>query len=99
MASKAGYIQSDALFLGLTRPPMFLGVSFSFVVINGFCCLIYFINTSNFNAIILMVILHLIAYIICFKEPLFIELILMKAKKCNFCKNRMYHGANSYDLF
>lgn len=96
----SGKLQLDPLFVGLTRPTMFLGVSFFFVIINSFSCILYFINTSDFLGIfVAMPLLHMIGYIICFKEPLFIELFLIRSQKCSKCKNKSYHGANSYDFY
>lgn len=95
----SGYVQNDPLFLGLTRKPMFLGVSVTFAILNGFICLLAYINTKNLYSFLAMIILHMISYVICFKEPLFIELFLLKMQKCNLCKNKIFHGANSYDVF
>ncbi len=97
--SSTGTLQNDPLFVGLTRPPMFLGVSFMFVLLNGFGCMLYFINSSDIRAFLLLPFFHMIGYVICFKEPLFLELYLIRAQKCTVCKNKMFHGANSYDLF
>lgn len=93
-------LQSDALFQGLTRPTMILGVSYMFFVINGAISLICFINLQDFK--ILMVFsptVHLIGYIICLKEPRAIEMFVLKMKKGFRCINRSYHQANSYDLY
>ena len=95
----SGSLERDPLFIGLTRRPMLLGVSYMFAGLNGLACLVAYINTKNFYALLSMIGFHMIAYIICFKEPLFIELFMIKMQKCNFCKNKFYHGANSYDLF
>jgi type IV secretion system protein VirB3 len=98
--SDTGKLQADPLFVGLTRPTMFLGVSFLFVVANFFVNVIIFIQTSNF--IYLFVCLpgiHMIGYIICFKEPLFLELFFVRSSKCNKCRNKIFHGANSYDVY
>lgn len=94
-----GSLQSDPLFVGLTRPTMFLGVSFLFCMMNGLLCMLYFIQSNDLKAFIILPLLHLIGYIICFKEPLFIELFLIRSQKCTKCKNRLFHGANSYDLY
>lgn len=99
MAS-TGELEADPLFVGLTRPPMLFGVSYIFVLLNGFFSILGFINTSDFT--ILLVIapsVHLVGYLICFKEPLFLELYMIRSNKCMKCKNRFYHGANSYDLY
>lgn len=96
----AGKIQSDPLFVGLTRPTMFLGVSFLFVVVNAFSCILYFINTSDFLGLFVALPgFHMVGYIICFKEPLFIELFIIHSSKCRKCKNKSFHGANSYDFY
>lgn len=99
MAS-TGKIKSDPLFVGLTRPTMFLGVSYLFVLANCFFCILYFINTSDFIGLfVALPSIHLIGYLISFKEPLFIELFLIRARKCTKCRNRVFHGANSYDAY
>jgi len=92
-------LQSDPLFVGLTRPPMLFGVSYNFVLMNGFICIIGYIQTTNFKFFLLMFILHGVGYYICSKEPLFIELFKVRAEKCSRCKNKLYHGANSYDQY
>lgn len=96
----AGKLSIDPLFMGLTRPAMLFGVSYSFVIMNGFSCLAYFIMTSQLMALFVMLPLgHLVGYMICFKEPLFIELFVVRQSKCRRCSNRFFHGANSYDPY
>lgn len=99
--AKAGSLKSDPLFLGLTRPPMIFGVSYKFVMINVLVSFISFIQTANFGIMLgLLPGLHGLAYIICFKEPLFLELWMLKLSKFNKCKNKMFHGyTNSYDVY
>lgn len=100
MAS-SGRLNADPLFLGLARPAMIMGVNYLFVVLNFAVSLITFINTTNF--IVLLVLLpgiHLIAYIICLKEPRALELFMLKARWGLKCLNRRYHGhTNSYDIY
>ncbi len=95
----AGGLQADPLFVGLTRPPMLFGVSYGFAVLNGIGSMIAYISTSDFKYIAMMFPIHAIGYYICSKEPLFIDLFRIKAQKCSRCKNRLYHGANSYDQY
>ena len=97
--AEEGRVNLDPLFVGLTRPPMFFGVSQSFGMLNGFICVIYFIQTTDFKAALFGALIHLSGYIACFKEPLIIELIMMKMQKCNKCQNKLFHGANSYDCY
>lgn len=97
----SGTVGSDALFLGLTRPPMLLGVSYTFAALNGIVSLLAFILTNSFfYLLVLLPFTHLIGWFICLKEPRAIELFIAKSSKCNVCRNRYYHsGTNSYDVY
>lgn len=97
--SDGGTLKLDPLFVGLTRPTLLFGVSQSFVVLNALACLGYFVMTSDLKALIFLVFSHMVGYIICSKEPLFIELYMIKMQKCNKCHNKLYHGTNSYDMY
>ncbi len=97
----SGRLQSDALFQGLTRPTMILGVSYMYFVLNAGVNLIVFINMQDFIILLFVApIVHLIGYLICLKEPRAIELLLIKASKGLKCVNRGYHkNNNSYDPY
>jgi type IV secretion system protein VirB3 len=97
--ANTGVLKVDPLFVGLTRPTMVLGVNIKFVMLNGLISLLYFINTSDFKIFLLAPFLHGICYLICFDDPLHIDLFMIKMQKVNRCKNRMYYGANSYDPY
>ena len=97
--ANTGELSTDPLFIGLTRPPLFFGVSYMFCILNGGSVMITFINTSNPLYLGLLPIIHGVGYLLCSKEPLFIELFMVKSQKCNICKNKMYHGSNSYDSY
>ena len=94
-----GELEVDMLFLGLTRPPMLFGVAYAVVMANFLVCMFYFVLTSDATGFILAPIVHGVAYIASQKEPLFLDLFMVKQQKCNKCKNRFYHGmTNSYDV-
>ena len=92
-------LKTDPLFLGLTRPPMLFGVSYLFAVMNVMTCMIFYIATTQFKYMVLMLPIHGVCYYICSKEPLFVELFRIKGEKCSKCTNKFHHGANSYDQF
>lgn len=96
-----GNVDTDPLFLGLTRPPLLLGVSYTFAALNGIISLLAFILTSKFFYLFVSLPgIHMIGWFICLKEPRAIELMIAKFSKCNVCRNRMYHGGtNSYDVY
>lgn len=97
----SGKLAADPLFLGLTRPSMILGVSYVFASLNILGSLLAFVMTNNFVfLIIILPLLHGIAYLICLKEPLALEMVIMKSSNFMRCKNKtFYNGTNSYDLY
>lgn len=99
--SGSGRLQADPLFQGLARPPMIMGVSYMYFVVNAVVCLVAFIQTGNFIVLFFAApIMHGIGYMICLKEPRQMELLVLRAGKGTKCVNRMYHGnTNSYDVF
>ncbi|MDR3290024.1 MAG: VirB3 family type IV secretion system protein [Rickettsiales bacterium] len=96
-----GRISSDPLFLGLTRPSMILGVTYVFAGMELLSSMALFVMTSNFIYLLVMLpTLHGIAYIICMKEPLMLEMVIMKTSNFSKCRNRsFYSGTNSYDTY
>ncbi|MDD2840098.1 MAG: VirB3 family type IV secretion system protein [Rickettsiales bacterium] len=97
----SGRIGNDSLFLGLTRPSMILGVTYIFAGMNALASLMLFVLTSNFvYLLVVLPTLHGIAYLICLKEPLTLEMLIMKTSNFMKCKNRsFYEGTNSYDVY
>lgn len=95
----AGKVHNDSLFVGLTRPPLLFGVSYTFALLNGLVCLMLYVMTSEFKYLVIMFPIHFLGYYLCSKEPLFIELFMIKSSKFSRCKNRFYHGADSYDPY
>ena len=91
-----GRLNKDPLFVGLTRPTLIFGVSLPFAILNMIGSITYFIQTSSIKVLFVAVTVHLVGYILCFKEPLFLELFINKSGKCNKCGNKGYYGANSY---
>ena len=94
-----GSVRIDSLFAGLTRPALFLGVSYNYALLNGMICSVYFINYTNFLAVLIMIVIHMIGYLVSYHEPRFLEILMMRAQKFSICKNKLLHGANSYDTY
>lgn len=97
----SGTIGTDSLFLGLTRPPMLFGVSYTLATLNAMISLLAFVITSKFfYLLVLLPSIHAICWMLCLKEPRAMELFLIRNSKCSICRNRMYHGGtNSYDVY
>jgi len=101
MSESSGRLQADPLFQALARPPMVMGVSYMFFVLNGLLNMIIFIQTENFIMLFFVApVVHGIGYLLCLKEPRAIELFLLRCNKGTKCMNRLFHGnTNSYDIF
>ncbi len=97
----SGVVGTDPLFLGLTRPPLLLGVSYTFAALNGIASLLAFVITNKFfYLLVLLPGLHMIGWFICLNEPRAIELFIARSSKCSICRNRYYYGGiNSYDQY
>lgn len=97
-----GRLKTDAVYLGLTRPAMVGGVTYTYCALNGMICLMIFINYNN-PAVLLVLgpFIHLIGYYMCLHEPRLLELIMLRYGKCMKCRNRTirHFGNNSYDLY
>lgn len=96
-----GKLKADQLFQGLTRPPMMLGVSYMYFIINFSICMCFFINMEDLRVLfIIFPMVHGIGYMICLREPRAIELFAIRGSKTMRCKNRRFHGhTNSYDPY
>ena len=99
--AESGKVYTDPLFIGLTRPQMFLGVGMMYVILYSMTCLVGFILSSNFYFIFAMAPLHYLGFMLYSKDPYIIEVIMAKFQLCS--RNRMnglfFHGANSYDPY
>lgn len=97
----SGRLQADPLYQALARPPMIMGVSYMFFVLNAILCLVAFIQTNNFIVLFMVApVIHGIGYLLCLKEPRAIELLILRTSTGMRCVNRKYHGhTNSYDIF
>lgn len=100
-----GHLQADPLFQGLTRPAMYLGVSFTYFILNAMTCMMIFINTADvFYIFVLAPTIHFIGYMICLREPRAVELLMVKTGQCwklpPISRVKKYHGfVNSYDVY
>jgi type IV secretion system protein VirB3 len=86
----------DPVFGALTRPQMFAGVTYSYFVLNAVATIELFLITKSFWALIAAVILHVIGYLGCLKEPRFFDLWMTKVSRCPRIRNAKFWRCNSY---
>ncbi len=89
-------LDRDVIFSALTRPQMFAGVPYSLLVLTlVFTTEIFLINKS-FWAILAALMIHTIGYLICLREPRFLDLWTLRASCCPRVPNRNRWRCNSY---
>ena len=89
-------LERDTLFVALTRPQMFAGVTYSLFVANVVVATELFLIFKSIWTIALALLLHAIAALLCLREPRFFDLWLARVSKCPRIKNYPVWQCNSY---
>jgi type IV secretion system protein VirB3 len=89
-------LEQDRLFVALTRPQMFAGVTYSFFVINAVLAAELFLIFKSLWVLVPALILHGIAALYCLREPRIIDLWLTKSRLCGRVRNHSLWRCNSY---
>lgn len=89
-------LERDPVFGALTRPQMFAGVTYSYFVLNAIVTMELFLITKSFWALLAALVLHLIGYVGCLKEPRFFDLWLVRASRCPRVRNFDFWRCNAY---
>lgn len=89
-------LRSDTLFVALTRPQMFAGVTFTFFIINSVIAVELFLIFKSFWVLLAAVLIHGIGMIVSLREPRIVDLWLTRMRYCPRVKNHAYWQCNSY---
>ncbi|MBK7162021.1 MAG: type IV secretion system protein VirB3 [Sphingomonadales bacterium] len=89
-------LESDRLFVALTRPQMFAGVTYSFFVINGVLAAELFLILKSLWVLVPALILHGAAALYCLKEPRIIDIWFARSRHCGRVPNHRLWRCNSY---
>ena len=92
----AAQLDRDPVFGALTRPQMFAGVTYSYFVLNAVITVELFLITKSFWALLAALLIHLVVYFGCLKEPRFFDLWLVRVSRCPRVKNIAFWRCNSY---
>lgn len=92
----AGGLKRDTVFVALTRPQMFAGVTYSYFVANAIVAAEFFLIFKSFWALAVALVVHLVGVVLCLREPRFFDLWISKVSKCPRVKNYSVWGCNSY---
>jgi len=89
-------LRRDRLFVALTRPQMFAGVTYSFFVMNAILAAELFLIFKSFPIMLTALITHGIGLLLCLREPRFFDLWIARVSKCPRVKNHKIWRCNSY---
>lgn len=89
-------IERDTVFVALTRPQMFAGVTYSYFVMNAVIATELFLIFRSVWALVIALLIHLIGMLACLREPRFFDLWLTKAGRCPRVRNYRLWRCNSY---
>ena len=89
-------LERDTLFVALTRPQMFAGVTYSFFIANAVIATELFLIFKSIWALAAALLIHLAGVLLCLREPRFFDLWLTRAGRCPRVKNFAIWRCNSY---
>ena len=89
-------LERDTLFVALTRPQMFAGVTYSFFVVNAVLATELFLIFRSAWVVLAALCVHATGVLLCLKEPRFFDLWLARVSRCPRVRNYKVWGCNSY---
>lgn len=89
-------LDRDQLFVALTRPQMFAGVTYSYFVLNAVLATELFLIFKSAWVMLGAVLIHLIGALLCLREPRFLDLWLIRVSRCPRVRNYSIWRCNSY---
>lgn len=92
----AGDLRRDTLFVALTRPQMFAGVTYSIFVVNGVLAAELFLIFKTFWVLLFALVLHGVGAVASLREPRFLDLWIIRVSRCPRVKNYRLWRCNSY---
>lgn len=92
----ADHLRQDTLFVALTRPQMFAGVTYTFFIINAVLAVELFLIFKSWWVLLVALLAHAIGMLVCLREPRFFDLWIARVRNCPRVKNHSLWRCNSY---
>lgn len=89
-------LRQDTLFVALTRPQMFAGVTYSFFVINAVLAVELFLLFRAWWVLPIALAVHGAGVLLHLAEPRIVDLWLTRVRQCPRVKNHLLWRCNSY---
>src|SRR5258706_11414614 len=98
MSERSGGLTADVLFLGVTRPPMRWGVTFSALLFNLVFTMEVFLLTKNLLTLLIAIPIHGVCALLCARDARYFDLILLwgRTRMPSYLANYRVWKASSY---
>ena len=90
------HLRRESLFVALTRPQMFAGVTYNYFVLNAVVTAELFLLFKSVWALVFAAVIHVVGVLLCVREPRTIDLWLVKSMRCPRVRNFRMWRCNSY---
>jgi type IV secretion system protein VirB3 len=89
-------VERDPLFVALTRPQMFAGVTYSYFIANAVVATELFLIFRSIWALGAALVVHFVGVVLCLREPRFFDLWITRVSRCPRVRNHAIWRCNSY---
>ena len=89
-------LDRDVLFIGLTRPQTFAGVTYSFAILNGVVTTELFLVFKSPWVLLAALIVHAVGSLACLREPRIFDIWLTRTSRCPRVRTWAIWRCNSY---
>ena len=89
-------VERDPLFVALTRPQMFAGVTYSYFIANAVIATELFLIFRSIWSLAAALLVHLVGMVLCLREPRFFDLWITRVSRCPRVRNHSIWRCNSY---
>ena len=89
-------VERDPVFVALTRPQMFAGVTYAYFIANAVIATELFLVFRSVWALAAALIVHLVGVVLCVREPRFFDLWITRVSRCPRVRNHAIWRCNSY---
>ena len=89
-------LRHDIVFVALTRPQMFAGVTYSYFVANSIIATELFLIFKSPWVLLIALVVHAAGVLLCLREPRFFDLWISRVSRCPRIRNHALWGCNSY---
>jgi type IV secretion system protein VirB3 len=89
-------LERDSLFVALTRPQMFAGVTYAYCIANAIVATELFLIFRSAWVVLVALLVHVVGVVLCLNEPRFFDLWLARISRCPRVRNHRIWRCNSY---